>query len=136
MTRTGRLARVWRATALRPRRLSLVVLALVATVAATTARAAPRLGGHGADLSETSVSGVSSGGYMAVQFHVAHSRLVKGAGVLAGGPYYCAQGSVWTATYNCLAPGPWTPVPDPARLRARTLPGRACGCSAARRTRR
>src|SRR5438552_493350 len=109
-----------RATALPPRRLSLVVLALVATLAATPARAAPRLGGHGADLSETSVSGVSSGGYMAVQFHVAHSRLVKGAAVLAGGPYYCAQGSVWTASYNCLAPGPWTPVPDPARLRALT----------------
>ncbi|PYO53962.1 MAG: poly(3-hydroxybutyrate) depolymerase, partial [Candidatus Rokuibacteriota bacterium] len=54
-----------RATALPPRRLSLVVLALVATLAATPARAAPRLGGHGADLSETSVSGVSSGGYMA-----------------------------------------------------------------------
>jgi poly(3-hydroxybutyrate) depolymerase len=120
MTRAGRLARVRRATALRPRRLSLVVLALLATVGATTARAAPRLGGHGADLSETSVSGVSSGGYMAVQFHVAHSRLVKGAGVLAGGPYYCAQGSVWTASYNCLAPGVWTPVPDPARLRTLT----------------
>ena len=76
MPRPGR---VRRATALPPRRLSLVLLALmVATLAATPARAAPRLGGHGADLSETSVSGVSSGGYMAVQFHVAHSRLVKG----------------------------------------------------------
>ena len=105
-----------RATAFPPRRLSLVVLALVATVAATPARAAPRLGGHGADLSETSVSGVSSGGYMAVQFHVAHSRLVKGAGVLQPG----RKVKVGNATYNCLAPGPWTPVPDPARLRALT----------------
>ncbi|MEF8718937.1 MAG: hypothetical protein V5B44_14915 [Candidatus Accumulibacter necessarius] len=30
---------------------------------------------------------------MAVQFQVAHSKLVRGAGVLAGGPYYCAEGS-------------------------------------------
>jgi hypothetical protein len=29
---------------------------------------------------------------MAVQFQVAHSQLVRGAGVLAGGPYDCAEG--------------------------------------------
>ena len=34
---------------------------------------------------ETSVSGVSSGGYMAVQFHVAFSGTIKGAGITAGG---------------------------------------------------
>jgi poly(3-hydroxybutyrate) depolymerase len=59
-----------------------------------------------------SVSGVSAGGYMAVQFHVAHSRLVDGVGVLAAGPYYCAQGSAWTARYNCMKPGSWTPLPE------------------------
>ena len=68
----------------------------------------PRLG---ADLSRTPVSGISSGGYMAVQFHIAHSATVIGAGVLAAGPYYCAQGSVWTAVYNCMKPGMWTPLP-------------------------
>jgi hypothetical protein len=41
---------------------------------------------------ETSVSGLSSGGYMAVQFDVAHSATLRGAGIVAGGPYYCAQG--------------------------------------------
>ena len=41
------------------------------------------------------VSGLSSGGFMAVQLHVAHSAtLVKGAGIVAGGPYYCAEGSI------------------------------------------
>ena len=55
----------------------------------------------------TTVSGLSSGGYMAVQLHVAHSASVRGAGVLAGGPYYCAQGSVWTAAWNCMSPGAW-----------------------------
>jgi poly(3-hydroxybutyrate) depolymerase len=39
------------------------------------------------------VSGISSGGYMAVQFQVAFSKLVKGAGILAAGPYDCAEGA-------------------------------------------
>lgn len=45
----------------------------------------------GADLSQTSVSGLSAGGYMAGQFHVAHSHDVAGAAILAAGPYGCAQ---------------------------------------------
>ena len=48
------------------------------------------------------VSGVSAGGYMAVQFHVAHSALVQGAGVLAGGPYRCAEGSMRLALGRCM----------------------------------
>jgi poly(3-hydroxybutyrate) depolymerase len=71
----------------------------------------------GADPSAVTVSGISSGGYMAVQFHVAHSRVVKGAGVLAGGPYFCAQGSVYTAYYNCMTPGPWTALPSVEALK-------------------
>ena len=78
--------------------------------------AAERLPGMNADLSQTSVSGVSSGGYMAVQFHIAHSASVIGAGVLAAGPYYCAQGSVWLARFNCMAPGTFTPMPAVALL--------------------
>jgi poly(3-hydroxybutyrate) depolymerase len=50
---------------------------------------------------ETSVSGLSSGGFMAVQFQIAHSSIVKGAGIVAGGPYFCAQNSVFTATTKC-----------------------------------
>jgi len=73
-----------------------------------------------ADLAETSVSGVSSGGYMAVQFHVAFSGLVSGAGVIAGGPYDCAGGSIWTATHNCMHPDPSSPLPEVAYLVART----------------
>lgn len=73
-----------------------------------------------ADISAVTVSGVSSGGYMAVQMHVAHSASVKGAGVIAGGPYYCAMGSVWTAYYNCMTPGWWTPLPPAASLKAIT----------------
>jgi hypothetical protein len=57
---------------------------------------------------------------MAVQFHVAHSALVKGGGAIAGGPYYCAQGSAWTAYYNCMTPGIFMPLPSPAALRSET----------------
>ena len=81
---------------------------------------AERLPAIAADLSQTSTSGISSGGYMAVQLHVAYSSLVRGAGVLAGGPYYCAQGSAWTAIYNCMKPGTWTPLPSVDILTAQT----------------
>lgn len=38
-----------------------------------------------------SVSGFSSGAYMAIQFHVSHSALVMGLGAIAGGPFFCAE---------------------------------------------
>jgi poly(3-hydroxybutyrate) depolymerase len=43
------------------------------------------------DPAQTTVSGISSGAYMAGQFQVAFSDLVKGVGVVAGGPYACAE---------------------------------------------
>ena len=64
------------------------------------------------------VSGVSSGAYMAVQLHVAYSASIAGVGAIAGGPYYCAQGSLFTALYNCMTPGWWTPMPQPAFLKS------------------
>ncbi|MCY0964074.1 extracellular catalytic domain type 2 short-chain-length polyhydroxyalkanoate depolymerase [Parathalassolituus penaei] len=42
------------------------------------------------DLNQTSVSGISSGGFMAVQLHAAHASQIVGVGVFAGGPYQCA----------------------------------------------
>ncbi len=51
------------------------------------------LGSYNADIHQTSVSGISSGGYMAVQLHVAFSSIMKGVGVFAGGPYHCAGSS-------------------------------------------
>ena len=57
------------------------------------------------DLGQTSVSGLSSGGFMAVQFGVAYSSIVKGVGVIASGPYYCAQGDVGIATSRCSCTG-------------------------------
>ena len=53
------------------------------------------------DLKETSVSGLSSGAYMAVQFELAHSSIIKGAGIIAGGPYFCSQNDIGRATRIC-----------------------------------
>jgi chitodextrinase len=57
------------------------------------------------DINQTSVSGLSSGGYMAVQFHVAFSSIMKGAGIIAGGPYFCAQDDQNIATSTCSCSG-------------------------------
>lgn len=51
------------------------------------------------DRTAVTVSGLSSGGFFAHQFHVAFSSLVKGAGILAGGPYGCVE----------AIPNPWLP---------------------------
>lgn len=77
---------------------SLLILAPGGAHAATTAKAvkpaatrdAPALPGYQADLSQTTVSGLSSGGFMAAQFAVAYSATVAGAGIIAGGPYFCS----------------------------------------------
>lgn len=57
--------------------------ALLLCSLSTIAAAADRLPGYAAEAASFTVSGLSSGGYMAVQFHVAHSSRVKGAGALA-----------------------------------------------------
>lgn len=72
--------------------------------------AAEPLGSYAAEVGAVTVSGVSSGGYMAVQMHIAYSSQVRGAAALAAGPYYCARGSLWTARSECM-----TGAPEPSR---------------------
>ncbi|MDM7859852.1 PHB depolymerase family esterase [Alteromonas sp. ASW11-36] len=55
------------------------------------------------DLSQTTVSGLSSGGYMATQFHLANSDWISGIGIIGTGPYYCAQGDIRKALSQCVA---------------------------------
>jgi poly(3-hydroxybutyrate) depolymerase len=76
---------------------------LTVTVALTGAfaQAAQPLPAFNVDIAQSSVSGLSAGGYMALQFEVAFSSILKGVGVIAGGPYYCAQGNQTTATSVC-----------------------------------
>ena len=84
----------------------------------SAAHAAEPLPALGADPENLTVSGLSSGAFMAVQFHVAHSARVHGAGVLAGGPYYCAQGNVLKAISSCMSPNFFVPPPRPDELSA------------------
>src|SRR5215203_36748 len=72
-------------------RLSLSGLLLALPFAHAAADQAPSLGGYNADIRETSISGISSGAFMAVQFGTAWSSVIKGVGVIAGGPYWCAK---------------------------------------------
>ncbi|XP_077985960.1 poly(3-hydroxybutyrate) depolymerase-like [Glandiceps talaboti] len=58
---------------------------------------------YGADPTQVSVSGTSSGAYMAIQMHVAYSASIMGSGVVAGGPYHCAKGSTLTALQACMS---------------------------------
>src|SRR6478736_9990368 len=56
--------------------------------------AAPKLRGYAIDINQTSVSGVSSGGAMAVQMHVAYSSIMRGVGVIAGVTYNCSDSTL------------------------------------------
>lgn len=69
----------------------------------------------GADRSATSVSGLSSGAFMAVQYQVAFSADVIGSGIVAGGPYYCAAGAGLAFAAVCMGQVPGLP-PNPALL--------------------
>lgn len=90
------------------RRCAGAAVALAMLAAAACGRAAEespadaRLQALPVDRGAVTVSGPSAGGYMAVQFHVAHSQLVQGAGVLAAGPYLCAENSMRLGLGRCM----------------------------------
>ena len=54
------------------------------------------------DKDKITVSGISAGGQMAHQVHIAYSDLFNGAAIIAGGPYGCAEGSLTTAMSRCM----------------------------------
>ncbi|MBV7263429.1 poly(3-hydroxybutyrate) depolymerase [Photobacterium sp. WH77] len=62
-----------------------------------------------AQANQTSISGLSSGGFMAAQFHVAFAESLVGAGIVAGGPWNCAGNNPFVnplinATTTCMNP--------------------------------
>ncbi|CAF1131287.1 unnamed protein product [Didymodactylos carnosus] len=63
----------------------------------------------GAPRTDCTVSGLSAGGSMATQLHIAFSKDISAAGIITGPPYYCAQGSMLTAIGACMN-GPATSV--------------------------
>ncbi|MES2205548.1 MAG: poly(3-hydroxybutyrate) depolymerase [Pseudomonadota bacterium] len=101
-------------------RNTLVIAILCSGLYSTPHAANNRLPSVGANLQNTSVSGLSSGAFMTSQFYIAYSNIMVGAGIVAGGPYLCAQSWAYntlmvnatTACMNPLVPsvGPNTPV--------------------------
>ena len=78
----------------------IATLAVLAAFAGTALAAVP-LPKLNIDKAQTTVSGLSSGGFMANQLGYAYSATFKGVGVFAGGPYMCAGHSNYTACmYN------------------------------------
>lgn len=82
--------------------------ALIALAAAALAACTPQPGGDALPRlniipGSLTVSGVSAGGYMATQYQVAYAEDVAGAGIVAAGPWLCAQGVVTRALRDCLA---------------------------------
>lgn len=66
------------------------------------------------------LSGISAGGYMAVQTHVALADRIGGVAAIAAGPYHCAEGDVRTALSRCIGSNALhlAPFVDYARARA------------------
>lgn len=102
------------------------ILCSLAAIAVSSTHAAPALETYNIDRDQISVSGLSSGGNMAVQMHVAFSASVMGAGVLAAGPYLCAEGNVLYATTRCLD-SEFAYLPSAAYFRELTLEEEAAG---------
>lgn len=78
----------------------LAVCAIGILSAAAPARAAP-LPAYNADIRDSTVSGLSAGGFFAMQLGVAYAATFKGVGIIAGGTYDCAgQTSYFGCMYN------------------------------------
>lgn len=55
------------------------------------------------DPDQITVSGISAGGQMAHQLHIAYPDVFSGVGIIAGGPFGCAGGSLATAMTRCMS---------------------------------
>src|SRR5262245_36550191 len=84
-------------------RAGVILTLIMAALASGCESDSDKLPALGVRLDQTSVSGLSSGAYMAGQFQLAHSRIVVGAALIAGGPYGCAE-----SLFADVMPGPGT----------------------------
>src|SRR3954451_15879896 len=103
-------------TRLSPRRiLAAGALTLTLALGSGLASGAEKLGSYPVDPGKVSISGISSGAFMANQFHIAHSALIMGAAMVAGGLYACAVDGVEgdrLRALDALATGPCMSQPD------------------------
>lgn len=99
-----------------------ICASLAATLIACASEPAPPLPALDIDPDRVAVAGLSSGAYMATQVHLIHSDRLRGAALVAGGPYGCAGGTLETALGTCMVG-----APDVAALSARVRERAAAG---------
>lgn len=114
----------------------LILLATAAWLEPARSLAIEGLPSLGANIKQSSVSGLSSGAFMAVQLEVAHATDIMGAGVVAGGPFACAESAAaqafpfWPtavaqnaaqALYRCMKTEWGEPDPEASVKRAKEL---------------
>ena len=76
-----------------------LILSLLLIPSLSTASSLPKLNLE----REVTLSGLSSGAFFAIQFHLAHSSWVKGVGSVAGGIFGCAEGDVQRGLRPCMS---------------------------------
>lgn len=87
-------------------------LILIAAFFASSTFAAESLPSYKIEPKQITISGISSGAYMAVQMHVAFSKLFSGVASVAGGTYWCAKGSLQKGQLECMGLPNRTPPTD------------------------
>lgn len=87
-----------------------ICASLVAALLGCAGEAPPPLPALDIEPGRVAVAGLSSGAYMATQVHLAYSDHLRGAALVAGGPYGCAGGSLETALGTCMVGAPDVPA--------------------------
>lgn len=108
-----------------------LLLALISTLSLAKSEL-PKLN---AMQNQSSISGLSSGAFMATQYHIAYSKDLVGVGAIAGGPWQCAASNplnsnpLTTATSTCTClkglPCPYLNAPFPDVSHINTLAEKA-----------
>ncbi len=100
-------------------RLPLTICLLAALAACSSRADTPPLPALRIDAERVAVAGLSSGAYMATQVHLAYSERIRGAALMAGGPYGCAQADLNTALGPCMQAQPTAPDAEALAERVR-----------------
>jgi predicted peptidase len=79
-----------------------IFLFLVLGLSTLQAHAVDNLKSYNVDLSAITISGISSGAFMANQMSIAYSKTFAGSASIAGGIYWCAQGNSQKAQGECM----------------------------------
>ena len=87
-----------------------ILFLLLSLVCVTRANSSLKLSSYNVDTSQITISGFSSGGFFAVQFHVAYSKIIRGVGVVAGGSFWCAENNISIGLGACLKKPDETPL--------------------------